>query len=401
MIPTFYRIHLEKKLTLAQFKLIEILLPVIQSEKQIRLERLSRVFPSLITSESRRRKLQRFLDLPNLTISLIWFPLITYWLTTYCRVGTRLSIAIDRSQWGRINLFMVSLIWEKRAIPLYWSLLPKLGNSNLESQTTNLEQILPLFSEYKVIVLGDREFCSVDLGNWLKSKGVSFCLRLKKNHCIEMEHLIWQRLDELGIVPGTSLYVQGKRVRKTRPATGFELACKWKRNYGKYQVKEAWFILTDLGSLPAAINAYKQRMGIEEMFRDCKKGGYDLEGTSLKGNRLINMILLMTLAYSSAIFQGTELRKKQVQKYVSRRKEPKKKYRRRSTFGVGVDAEKWVDYLEQYALEMQQLMKLTPSKRRFYEQGLRVQPLFGLYPKPLCHPPRSEKSKPSLKILDV
>jgi hypothetical protein len=76
---TFYRIHLEKKLTLAQFKLIEILLPVIQSEKQIRLERLSRVFPFLITSESRRRKLQRFLDLPNLTISLIWFPLITYW----------------------------------------------------------------------------------------------------------------------------------------------------------------------------------------------------------------------------------------------------------------------------------------------------------------------------------
>ena len=105
---------------------------------------------------------------------------------------------------------------------------------------------------------------------------------------------------------------------------------------------------------------------------DCKTGGYDLEGTSLKGNRLINMILLMTLAYSSAIFQGTELKKKQVQKYVSRRKEPKKKYRRRSTFGVGVDAEKWVDYLEQYALEVQQLMKLTPSKRRFYEQGLRA-----------------------------
>jgi len=372
MIPTFYRIHLEKKLTLAQFKLIEILLPVIQSEKQIRLERLSRVFPSLITSESRRRKLQRFLDLPNLTISLIWFPLITYWLTTYCRVGTRLSRSIDRSQWGYINLFMVSLIWEKRAIPLYWSLLPKLGNSNFESQTTNLEQILPLFSEYKLIVLGDREFCSVDLGNRLKSKGVSFCLRLKKNHCIEMEHLIWQRLDELGIVPGTSLYVQGKRVKKTRPATGFELACKWKRNYGKSQVKEAWFILTEGGSLPAAINAYKQRMGIEEMFRDCKKGGYDLEGTSLKGNRLINMILLMTRAYLEAIFQGTELRKKQVQKYIFRRKEPKKKYRRRSTFGVGVDAKKWVDYLEQYAVEMQQLMKLTPSKRRFYEQGLRA-----------------------------
>jgi hypothetical protein len=267
---------------------------------------------------------------------------------------------------------MVSLIWERRAIPLYWSLLPKLGNSSFESQTTNLQQVLPLFSEYKVIVLGDREFCDVDLGNWLREKGVSFCLRLKKNHCIETEHLVWQRLDELGIVPGTSLYCQGKRVRKTRPATGFDIACKWKRNYGGWKVDEAWFILTDLGSLPAAINAYKQRMGIEEMFRDCKTGGYALEGTSLKGDRLINMILLMTLAYSSGIFQGTEMRKKQVHKYVSRRKEPKKRYRRRSTFGVGLDGEKWVNYLEQYSDEVEQLMKLTPNKHRFYQQGMRA-----------------------------
>ena len=200
MIPTSYLIHLKKQLSSAQFKLIEILLPLIQSEKQVRLERLSRVFPYPITTESRRRKLQRFLDLPHLTISLIWFPLITYWLITYCRVGQTLSIAIDRSQWGRINLFMVSPIWERRAIPLYWSLLPKLGNSNFESQTTNLQQVLPLFSSDKVIVLGDREFCDVDLGNWLREKGVSFCLRLKKNHCVETEHLVWQRLDELGIV---------------------------------------------------------------------------------------------------------------------------------------------------------------------------------------------------------
>jgi hypothetical protein len=372
MIPTFYLIHLKKQLSSAQFKLIEILIPLIQSEKQVRLERLSRVFPYPITTESRRRKLQRFLDLPNLTISLIWFPLITYWLTTYCRVGSRLLIAIDRSQWGRINLFMVSLIWERRAIPLYWSLLPKLGSSNFEEQMTNLQPVLPLFSEYKVIVLGDREFCSIDLGNWLKQKGVSFCLRLKKNHCIETEPLVWQRLDELGIVPGTSLYFQGRRVRKTQPATGFDVACKWKRNYGAWQVDEAWFILTDLGSLPAAIDAYKQRMGIEEMFRDCKTGGYDLEGTSLKGERLINMILLMTLAYSSGIFQGTEMKKKQVQEYVSRRKEPKKKYQRRSTFGVGLDGEKWVNYLEQYSDEVEQLMKLTPNKRRFYQQGMRA-----------------------------
>src|ERR687885_437339 len=176
--------------------------------------------------------------------------------------------------------------------------------------------------------------------------GVSFCLRLKKNHCIETENLIWQRLDELGIVPGTSAYFQGIRVRKTQPVVGFDIACKWQRNYRGCQVDEAWFILTDLGSLPRALDAYKQRMGIEEMFRDCKTGGYNL--------------------------QGTEIQRMQVQKYVSRHKEPKRKYRRRSIFGSGLDGEKWINYLARYSELVKELTSLTRNKRRFYQQGMRA-----------------------------
>jgi len=372
MLPTFYQTHLQKQLTHTQLRLLTILLDLIQSEKQVRLERLARVFPYPITTESRRRKLQRFLDIPQLTIALIWFALISYWLTTYCSVGQTLSIAIDRSQWGCINLFTIALLWQRRAIPLYWCVLPKLGNSNLSEQTLALQQVLPLLKEYKVMVLGDREFCSVDLGSWLKTMGVSFCLRLKKNHCLETENSIWERLDQLGVVPGTSLYFQGVRVRKTQPVAGFDIACKWKRKYRGRKVKDAWFILTDLGSLPVAIAAYKQRMGIEEMFRDCKSGGYNLEGSGLRGDRLIKMILLMAIVYSAAMFQGTEIQKKQVQKYVSRQKDQPQKYRRRSIFGSGQDGEKWVNYLERYELEVQELMKLTRNKRRFYQQGLRA-----------------------------
>jgi hypothetical protein len=35
-------------------------------------------------------------------------------------------------------------------------------------------------------------------------------------------------------------------------------------------------------------------MGIEEMFRDCKSGGYNLEGTGLRGNRLNSTIVVVT-----------------------------------------------------------------------------------------------------------
>ena len=80
-----------------------------------------------------------------------------------------------------------------------------------------------------------------------------------------------------------------------------------------------------MGSLPVALSAYKERMGIEEMFRDCQTGGYNLEGSGLRGDRLIKMILLMAIAYTLAIFQGIKIQKKQLQKYVSRRSEPRKK----------------------------------------------------------------------------
>jgi hypothetical protein len=90
------------------------------------------------------------------------------------------------------------------------------------------------------------------------------------------------------------------------------VACKWQKKYRGVSVKEGWFILTNLGSLSEAIATYQKRMGIEEMFRDYKSGGYYLEGTGLKGQRLLALILLIALAYSSAVIQGTTLKKKQL-----------------------------------------------------------------------------------------
>ena len=372
MLPLFDQTHLQQHLTRTQFLVLSILLNLLQSEKQVKLEQLARVFPYPITAESRRRKLQRFLNLPQLTQRQIWYSLITYWLTTYCQVGQTLSIVIARTQWGYINLLLVSLVWEKRAIPLSWSLLPKLGSSNLTEQKDAIAEILPLLKDYKVVVLGDREFCSVELANWFREAGVYFCLRLKCSFCIETKPQIWQPLKEVGLVPGISLYFLGVKVRKTQPIGGFDVACKWKRKYRGISVKEGWFILTNLGSLKSAIAAYQKRMGIEEMFRDYKSGGDYLEGTGLKGKRLMTLILLIALAYIHAVMQGTTLKMKSVKKYIVRPKESKRKYQRRSTFGSGLDSQQWVIYLDKYTGEVQELMNLTPNKRHFYQWGMRA-----------------------------
>jgi hypothetical protein len=137
-------------------------------------------------------------------------------------------------------------------------------------------------------------------------------------------------------------------------------------------VKEGWFILTNLGSLTSALAAYQKWMRIEEMFRDYKSKGYYLEATGLKGQRLMVLILLIALAYSSAIVQGTTLKMKEVKKYIIRDEEPQIKYSRRSTFGSGLDSQQWLTYLDKYAGEVQELMTLTPTKRQFYQRGMRA-----------------------------
>ncbi len=136
----------------------------------------------------------------------------------------------------------------------------------------------------------------MDLGKWLsEQEQVYFSLRLKKNEYVELEEYIWFQLKDLNLSPGTALFYRGVRVTKTKGFAGFNLAAKYRRNYCQQSAKEPWYILTNLESLSAATKAYSKRMGIEEMFRDFKLGGYNLEITQVTGDRLIALILLISL----------------------------------------------------------------------------------------------------------
>jgi hypothetical protein len=83
---------------------------------------------------------------------------------------------------------MVSLILEKRSIPLYWGLLDKRGCSNIDEQKALLTPVLELLSDYEVIVLGDREFGSVKLASWLCERQVKFIFRVKQGRYIQEEN---------------------------------------------------------------------------------------------------------------------------------------------------------------------------------------------------------------------
>ncbi len=75
MLPKFYQTHLRSILDANQYIVLNILIELLQGQKQVRLERLAANLPLPILFESRRRQLQRFLISPKLAISTVWFAL--------------------------------------------------------------------------------------------------------------------------------------------------------------------------------------------------------------------------------------------------------------------------------------------------------------------------------------
>lgn len=372
MLPAFYQIHLKSQLSLAEYLLLKILIHLLQSIKKVSLETLATALPIPITFESRRKKIQRFLSLPSLTIEKIWLPIVTTWLATLFPSGEIIYLVIDRTNWARVNLFMISVVWDKRAFPVYFELLPKLGSSNIDEQKAILSKVLPILKNYKICVLGGREFCSVKLAAWLTEWNVYFCLRLKKNHFVEMQTDVWLELNDLGLSPGIYLFIKGVKVTKIQGFITFNVACKWQRKILGVAPEEGWFILTNLETLEAAIAAYKRRFDIEEMFRDFKSGGYNLENTNVSDERLISIILLIAIAYTSATLQGQQIKRKGVQKYVGRVQEYGRIERRHSSFYIGLYGQNWVNFKDNCWELVMELLRLTPNKNKYYQRGMRA-----------------------------
>ena len=375
IIPQSYQTHLKSQLPTAQYLLLTLLVQLLQVIKQVKLETLASNLPIPILFESRRKKIQRFLSLPQLTIEGLWFPLVQAGLTSEFEAGRMLYLVIDRTQWMHVNLLVLSVVWGKRAYPIYWQLLNKQGCSSFAEQIIAVKKVLFLLESYRVVVLGDREFCSVRLGRWLKRRRLYFCLRLRKNEYLEVERELYIQFYELGLEPGMSFYFEGVKVTLKKGFGRFNVACHSQEKELGSTPEEPWFILTNLESLSAAMTAYRKRFDIEEMFRDFKLGGYNLETTNVEGDRLIALIILIAIAYTAATMCGQNIKRFGIEKYVGRVKEADRIEPRHSHFYIGLYGQTWVQFMAPYAEIITELLQLSPHKRQYYRKGMRAMSL--------------------------
>jgi hypothetical protein len=66
----------KKYLSETQLITLKLLVWLIQSQKQVKIERLAATLPLPIQQNSRRRHIQRFLNLTRLSVVILLFPLI-------------------------------------------------------------------------------------------------------------------------------------------------------------------------------------------------------------------------------------------------------------------------------------------------------------------------------------
>ncbi len=159
----FYQDHIKQKMSPSQVVTLQILLYLISVYKTVQISKLTNLFPLPIQSESKRKHIQIFLTIKELSLPLFWFPLVKIMVENLFNFPSELVLILDITQWENTNILMISLAWKKRALPINWKILTHKGASNLTEQKAVIRPVLRLLKGQKIILTADREFHSIFL----------------------------------------------------------------------------------------------------------------------------------------------------------------------------------------------------------------------------------------------
>jgi transposase len=284
----YYLKHREDVIQMAQ----KIVLGVIKS-KTVNLMDVANHFEKG-KQESNYRAIQRFFQHQNLEDEDV----IDFIIDLLFDKNQKLKLIIDRTDWQfgktRHNLLVISVSYEKTAIPLIVKPLERKGNSNTSQRIELIEEILKNIPAERIeILLGDREFTGNDWLRYLKNKNIRFIMRSRENinvgyeennefKCCSIKELMKKNSEYSGDVHiGT----------QTLKLTG-----KW----GDPEKEHPEIALLSYG-VEDVLENYKTRWDIEVGFKCLKTNGFKIEETRLKEARRIKTLMQIT-GIAMAIF---------------------------------------------------------------------------------------------------
>lgn len=288
--------------------------------------------------ESKIKKIKRFMNKKISSDMYLFF--VEEILKNFKAEDNKVLIVFDHTTCEDrfvILSFMMSI--GKRGIPLYYKVYeyddPR--NKSMEDVKEGLRIVKKLLEPYKyeVTVLADRGFGSTELFEYIENMGWTYFIRVKGIYTVKIkEDEVIGKLEDI------------EHPRKfTRFFYGVELTQnKYKCNIASKpsgeKEEDTWHIATN-GDPKKAINNYKRRFTIEEMFKDMKSNGLGMEETWTKKLEYFkNIMLCLSIAYVYIITIGSDCARNGMNKEIGAFVKTKRANKTRvySIFQVGI---KW------------------------------------------------------------
>ena len=261
------------------------------------------------TEESKIKRLQRFLSNKDINPEKLYEFFAYKLLQKYKFRSKSIYIIFDHTTIeDRFVILQFSLKVGRRAIPLWFKLFryKQDGNKDFIHVKEGLKFLHKILTPYgfDVTILADRGFKSIDLFAFIDEVlQWKYCIRCTKDLGISIagKRKI-KKLDDITPTKGSTKYFYNIKLTAQEYICNIAV-CK------AQDAEDVWFIANNISG-PYAIREYKKRFDIEEMFRDFKSNGFNLEDTWTKDIQYAKMLYFcVCIAYIYIISLGVSCTK--------------------------------------------------------------------------------------------
>lgn len=272
---------------------------IVRSGKS-QLKAMAKKAPDSSKVESRIKRFSRYLQNEDIDAQTYFMPFLEALLVGLAKSGP-LVLAIDGSEVGRNCLaLVVSLIYQKRALPLVWVVVQgSKGHFPEETHCQLVETVKPLLPEGSdVIFLGDGEFDGNQLQADIDDNGWEYVCRTAKNRWIDADGDQFA-LGEIHLQPGDCLALPDVLV--TQDEYGPVLVVAWWRKDAQKPI----YLVSNMILAEEACYWYGKRFRIETFFSDQKSRGFHLQKSHIADpERISRLLIAACLAYIWVIYLG-------------------------------------------------------------------------------------------------
>jgi len=263
----------------------------------IALSKIATYLPGPALAESRVATIRRWLMNFQVDVWSFYRPILEHalsgWQSAHAIVILD-GVTVFNDRW---QIFRLSLMHGRRAIPLVWMVLPTEGLTHAEILEGMLQRAADFLNPrvHQVTFLADRGFRDHDWAALCLKLGWNYVIRLANSTRIGLADGQWLRLDQLNV--RTDACCVFPRVLVARSARWPAHVTVTRTSPDAKGKSEIVAVMSNRAAGRKRLREYAYRMDIDESFRDDKSGGFDMAHTRLQHpERLERLLLAVALA---------------------------------------------------------------------------------------------------------